>query len=77
MPIEDPTELADSIREVWIEMLEVQGINNEDDFFALGGDSLVASRVTVKLRRMGFEDLALRTIFEHPTFGDFVRCVSR
>ncbi|CAM5783557.1 non-ribosomal peptide synthetase [Castellaniella caeni] len=37
----------------------------EDDFFALGGHSLLAARLALQLR--GAHDIALGTIFQHPT----------
>lgn len=44
------TDLERRIARVWEEMLGVAGIGIEDDFFELGGDSLVALRVLAKLQ---------------------------
>jgi yersiniabactin nonribosomal peptide synthetase len=44
----------------------------DDDFFLLGGDSIVATRVYAELRAAGFADLALVDLFNYPVLGDLV-----
>ncbi|MGO9509623.1 MAG: condensation domain-containing protein, partial [Mycobacterium sp.] len=43
-----------------------------DDFFLLGGDSLVATRVYADLRAAGFGELALVDLFNYPVLGELV-----
>ena len=43
-----------------------------DDFFLLGGDSLVATRVYADLRAAGFGRLALVDLFNYPVLGELV-----
>ena len=43
----NPTEAE--IARVWEEVLEVDGVGVEDDFGELGGDSLLASRILVRI----------------------------
>jgi amino acid adenylation domain-containing protein len=43
-----------------------------DDFFLLGGDSLVATRVYADLRAAGFDRLALVDLFNYPVLGELV-----
>lgn len=52
-------------------MLGVADVGAHDDFFALGGHSLAATRVTGRL--MAALDLAVpvRLLFEHPVLADF------
>ncbi|MEV0176937.1 phosphopantetheine-binding protein [Streptomyces sp. NPDC050803] len=62
--------LADSVAAVWTEVLGIDGITDTDDFFDLGGDSLVATRLTAVLsERLGVEVPAL-LVFDHPTVGE-------
>ncbi|WP_240510352.1 phosphopantetheine-binding protein, partial [Streptomyces albus] len=40
-------------------------------FFALGGDSLVATRLLTRLRADGARGTALSALFAHPVLADF------
>ncbi|WP_146763094.1 non-ribosomal peptide synthetase [Micromonospora noduli] len=55
---------------VWQELLGVWP-GRTDDFFALGGDSLSATRAISRLRSRLHADLAVGALFEHPTFDSF------
>jgi amino acid adenylation domain-containing protein len=60
-----PTEAR--IAALWAELLGACAVGRDDDFFALGGHSLVATRVVAHLRRdLGLE-VPLQALFEHPT----------
>ncbi|NUT45862.1 MAG: amino acid adenylation domain-containing protein, partial [Saccharothrix sp.] len=50
---------------VWAEVLGLAEVGVEDNFFALGGDSISSIRVVAKLRSSF--DLSPREVFEHPT----------
>lgn len=52
---------------VWADMLRTDGIGPDDDFFALGGDSLLAVRLAVRLRTELGLDLRPADIFRAPT----------
>ena len=51
---------------VWSEVLAVERVSAEDDFFALGGHSLVATRVLSRLRETFRIDLPMRSLFQAP-----------
>ncbi|MGC9382630.1 amino acid adenylation domain-containing protein, partial [Streptomyces sp. MH13] len=51
------------------DLLGTPGASIDDDFFALGGDSVSAMRLVAAARREGLT-LALRDVFEHPTVAD-------
>ena len=48
------------------EVLDMPGVGVEDDFFALGGDSIVAIQLLVRARKAGLA-LSLRDVFRHRT----------
>jgi amino acid adenylation domain-containing protein/FkbM family methyltransferase len=59
------TELA--LAGIWTELLKVENIGINDDFFDLGGRSLLAIKVMSRIRDLFEVDLPLRTLFERPT----------
>ncbi|HEV7509115.1 MAG TPA: amino acid adenylation domain-containing protein [Thermoanaerobaculia bacterium] len=62
---------------IWEEVLELQRVGVEDDFFALGGHSLVAAQVTSRVLKAFSVDLPLRFLFEHPTVAALAAEVER
>ncbi|CAL9335233.1 amino acid adenylation domain-containing protein [Nocardiopsis dassonvillei] len=64
-PPEGPTERA--VADIWADLLGLDTVNRDDDFVALGGDSLLATRMTEALRRRFGAELPLRRVFEAPT----------
>ncbi|KZM37258.1 linear gramicidin synthase subunit D [Oerskovia enterophila] len=54
------------VREVFAQALGVQDVADDDNFFALGGDSIVAMKVTTTLRARGWT-VDPRSVFAAPT----------
>jgi hypothetical protein len=55
------------IATVWQELLGIEAIGVDDDFFAIGGDSLLGIRVVSRLRDIFPVELSPATLFESPT----------
>jgi amino acid adenylation domain-containing protein len=49
------------------ELLEIDHIGNRDNFFHLGGHSLLGAQVITRVREVFDVDLPLRTLFDNPT----------
>lgn len=62
-----PTEEA--IAEVWSDVLGIAEIGIEDNFFDLGGNSLLALSVARAIRKRLDRDLSPAALFERPTVG--------
>ncbi|MBW8799074.1 MAG: non-ribosomal peptide synthetase [Streptomyces sp.] len=63
--------LVDVVQTIWRETLGVTDVRPDDDFFALGGDSVQATRMIVATRRRLARAIPIRTVFDHSHFADF------
>ncbi|CAM5579562.1 MULTISPECIES: phosphopantetheine-binding protein [Streptomyces] len=60
---------ADRVRAIWCRELQRDDIMPDDDFFALGGDSLIMVRIQgAFIEELGAEVL-MDQLFLHPTVG--------
>ncbi|MES2936867.1 MAG: non-ribosomal peptide synthase/polyketide synthase [Pseudomonadota bacterium] len=55
---------------IWAEVLRVGQVGVNDNFFALGGHSLVATRVASQIAAALGRELPLRELFKRPRLGD-------
>ncbi|MEU2060469.1 non-ribosomal peptide synthase/polyketide synthase [Streptomyces sp. NPDC013455] len=53
----------------WTDVLDTDEVGADDDFFALGGDSILAVRVTSRLRAAFGTDVSPRLLFTHSTLS--------
>jgi len=60
---------------IWSELLNVPQIVPSDDFFDLGGQSLVAIKAVSRIRDEFHVDLALRSVFEHTTLAALAEAI--
>ncbi|WP_271223709.1 amino acid adenylation domain-containing protein, partial [Streptosporangium carneum] len=55
---------------LWQEVLGIDRVGRHDDFFALGGDSLAALRITARLLGHFGKDLSPQAVFDTPVLSD-------
>jgi natural product biosynthesis luciferase-like monooxygenase protein/amino acid adenylation domain-containing protein len=63
------------IAAIWMEVLGVDRVGIEDNFFALGGHSLMGMRVMARVRQAFDVDIPLRRLFEAPTIARLAEAV--
>ncbi|GHH43074.1 non-ribosomal peptide synthetase [Lentzea cavernae] len=68
-------EFEQFIAQVWAEVLGRDSVNADDDFFALGGHSLVALRVVSKVKKTFGLKMSTRDVYRHPRLTDLARHV--
>ncbi len=70
VPPRTPTERA--LAAVWEAVLGVERVGAEDDFFELGGDSILSIQIVSRVRRAGVY-VTPRQLFENPTVAALAR----
>lgn len=68
---------AQLITSIWQELLGLEQIGHQENFFALGGSSLLAGQLLARLHRSFRVELSMKTIFEHPTIAELAEIVTR
>jgi acyl-coenzyme A synthetase/AMP-(fatty) acid ligase/acyl carrier protein len=69
------TDAEELVASVWREVLELDDVSVDDDFFAIGGHSLLAMRVMARLRAATEIELRVRTLFTHSTVAELAAAV--
>ncbi len=64
-------ELEAKMVEVWQQVLHLQRVGIEDDFFRLGGDSILSIQLTSRLRHLGLS-LSVKDIFSYRCIAQLV-----
>ena len=65
---ENPTQSR--LAELWMNVLGLDRVGIHDDFFELGGDSILATRLVSRVRRTFGVELPLRELFWKPTVSE-------
>ncbi|MEY2502855.1 MAG: hypothetical protein QOI07_3189, partial [Verrucomicrobiota bacterium] len=62
-----------TVAEIWTDLLQLEHLDRHGSFFELGGDSLLAVRLILRVRQALGVEVALSFLFAQPVFEDFVR----
>jgi amino acid adenylation domain-containing protein len=73
VPPRTPTQEA--LAEVWCDVLGVARVGEYDDFFDLGGHSLLGMQVTTRIRQIYGVRLPVRALFDAPTLAELAERV--
>jgi acyl carrier protein len=64
------TEIEAKLSSIWQEVLELDRVSIDDNFFDLGGHSLSGMRVLARMRRDFQIDIPIRSLFDKPTIAE-------
>ena len=71
------TAIDQAIANIWQEVLSVERVGMDDNFFDLGGHSLLLARVHNRLTEMFDAELSMLDLFRYPTVGLLARRLSQ
>jgi amino acid adenylation domain-containing protein len=72
-PPENSTEKE--LAKIWAEILDLDQVGINDNFFDLGGNSLRATRISTQVMKNFRVDLTIKALFESPTIAEFARVI--
>jgi acyl carrier protein len=67
--------LEEEISRIWLELLEVPRLGIHDDFFELGGDSLLAIEIRVRVRKALGAPLVPADVAATPTVASMAHAI--
>lgn len=63
-------DLEAGLAELWCRVLEVDAVSVDENFFDLGGDSVVATQLVSRVRETFHVELPVSAIFDAPTVSE-------
>ncbi|MDQ0272982.1 type I polyketide synthase [Cytobacillus purgationiresistens] len=66
----EESEVEEKIRQIWEGLLGIEGIKRKQDFFDLGGDSLMGIQLVTRLRETFHQEISMDIFFDFPTIAE-------
>lgn len=73
--IEPKTEAEKNFAKIWMEVFNTDKISTNYNFFAIGGDSLLAIKMSAKILDVFHVDISVKDIFKTPVFSDLLQLI--
>lgn len=71
------TTVEESLAEIWCDIFEVDSINLDDDFFTMGGHSLLAIKMLFHIEETFSVKLSLDCLFDSPVLAELASEISQ
>jgi amino acid adenylation domain-containing protein len=71
------TEVEQAIAQLWQQLLQIEKVGVNDNFFDLGGHSLLLVQLHAKLRDIFPVDIAITHLFEYPTISSIAQYLTK
>ncbi len=68
------TSLEQKLATIWQEVLRVEGVGIHDNFFDIGGDSIISIQIVARARQAGLQ-MTPKDLFQHQTIAELVTVV--
>ncbi|CAF3582272.1 unnamed protein product, partial [Rotaria sp. Silwood2] len=62
---------------IWVEILKVKEVGINDNFFTLGGHSISATRLVIKIHKEFNTNVSLGNFFEKPTISSLIKGIKK
>jgi len=69
------TEIEENLAGIWKELLGIQRMGRQDNFFEAGGHSALAMQLVARVRKLFKVDLVLRNVFERQTLAGMAELI--
>lgn len=71
------TQTERQLATIWADVLKLDKVGRDQNFFNLGGDSLLATRVVLEARRTWKIDFTVRVLIDMPVLADLAERIDR
>ena len=71
------TQIEEELTRIWAEVLDLDQVGIDDNFFDLGGHSLAATRVISRVINTFKVELPIKSLFESPTVADMAVVITQ
>ncbi len=63
------------IAAIWVQTLGVEAVGPDDNFFSLGGDSIMVTMMVLQVEELFDTMISADLVFDHPTLSQFVAAI--
>ena len=69
-------EIETQLAQIWADLLQVEWVGRHDDFFALGGHSVLAVRLVMRIQQVLGMEVTIKDLFARPVLTDFAQHIA-